>query len=160
MKSDMISWFFFEIPNTVNKKRNGIDDIIPEDADISIESSFFIYNVFSSKRQNEKITASVDEMDDLVVIIDELYRPGMGVNLKRNHYGAWNRNINIDASDILAFMESTYTNGDTLDDYNPNFTPSKSDGEGEANLIVDRNEKWERRKDLTGILLKTTTNAV
>lgn len=100
------------------------------------------------------------ENDNPIVIIDEMYRAGKGAKLKRNHYGTWRENINIDVVDMLSFIESTYTHKHAFDDYSATLLQTKTVGQRESNLIVTNEEKWERRKDLTGIILKITTNAV
>ena len=153
----MISWFFFENSNETDNKINGYGATIPDDADIRITSSLYLYKVLPLTQENNQSTTTSFEHDTSpIVLIDELYRPGVGVELKRNFYGAWHKDFSTDKAEMLSFIESTYA---------PNIVPDfhlthKRNGNSKPNLFVTNSEKWERRKDLTGVILKTTTVAV
>ena len=126
MNGDDISWFLFENSNKSSIERNGYDRQITKNAVISITSSVFIYKILLPTEENFESSATYVENNSPLVLLDEMYRPGNGVEIKRNFYGAWQENI----------KEGTIQMID--------------------NLLVTNDEKWERRKNLTGVVLKIT----
>jgi hypothetical protein len=158
MHSDVISWFFYE-----NSKKDPMERSyshqIPKNADISITSSLFIYNVVSPKEQNFESSSTFVDNDSPFVLLDEIYRPGKGVDVKRNFYGVWREDINVGAAQMLSFIESNFALKLSHNDSSKR-SQDVTDVDFKDNLLITNNEKWERRKDLTGVVLKTTTNAV
>ena len=59
-------------------------------------------------------------------------------------------------------MSSEYKSTDTASDDDGNVVNRwhKKKSNSEDGLLVTESEKWERRKDLTGVVLQITTNAV
>ena len=154
MKRDIVSWIIFQSSNSTNGLNNKDDNLLVEDADLSIESSVYIYQVLSTH------TSASDRTKEgsVIVVIDEMYRPGKGVALKRNHYGIWRTNANVgSAAGILEYVDSVGSKQKL--EYHDHDIVLK-DVKKKGSLLVTNVEIWERRKDLTGIVLKTASTAV
>ena len=166
MKVDSISWFAFQSSNITDNISGRDDNFMGEDADISIEGSFFVYQVISTETDTNDIinTSNGTKKQTVIVVIDEMYRPGKGVAMKRNHYGIWRTNINFDnfevvvsvAADVLGYVDSGSKQEINYHDHDIFLKDVKKEG----SLLVTDVDMWERRKDLTGIVLKTTSLAV
>ena len=153
MKRDIVSWIIFQSSDYTNGLNNKDDNLLVEDADLSIESSVYIYQVLPTQTSASDRT----KMDSVIVVIDEMYRPGKGVALKRNHYGIWRTNANVgSAAGILEYVDSVGSKKLEYHDHDIVLNDVKKKG----SLLVTNVEMWERRKDLTGIVLKTTSTAV
>ena len=174
MNVDSICWFAFQSSNITGNESNRDDNFMGEDADISIESSFFIYQVLSTQtntngiiidhHHNHNHPSNGTKKQNVIVVIDEMYRPGKGVAMKRNHYGIWRRNFNLDnfeivvnvAADALGYVDSGSKQHIGYHDHDIFLKDVKKEG----SLVVTDVDMWERRKDLTGIVLKTTSLGV
>ena len=159
MQSDVISWFFYENSNKDLTEKNGYNHQIPKNADISITSNLFIYKVISPKEQNFEPSSTFVNNDSPFVLLDEIYRPGKGVDTKRNFYGAWREDISVGTTEMLSFIESKFALKLSFNDSSKR-SQDVTDVDFKHNLLITNNEKWERRKDLTGVVLKITSNAV
>ena len=137
--------------------------MISKDDDISIQSNLFIYNILRSSLPDNELAIMPDEANNFTVILDELYRPGNGVEHKRSFYGIWREDVDTTIAENIMqqLMSSEYRSTDAaLDDVNTGNIWRKKKSNSEDGLLVIESEKWERRKDLTGVVLKITTNAV
>ena len=137
--------------------------MISKDDDISIQSNLFIYNILRSSLPDNELAIMPDEVSNFTVILDELYRPGNGVEHKRSFYGiCWEDVDTTIAENIMQqLMSSEYRSTDTAsDDGNVGNRWRKKKSNSKDGLLVTESEKWERRKDLTGVVIKITTNAV
>ena len=162
MASDVIAWCFFELKDKSAVKMRDFETIISKDDDISIQSNLFIYNILRSSLPDKELAIMPDE-NNFTVIIDELYRPGYGVEHKRSFYGIWREDVDTTIAENIMqqLMSSEYRSTDTAsDDVNAGNRWRKKKSNSEDGLLVIESEKWERRKDLTGVVLKITTNAV
>ena len=163
MASDVIAWCFFELKDKSDVKMRDFETIISKDDDISIQSNLFIYNILSSSLPDNELVLMPDEANNFTVIMDELYRPGYGVEHKRSFYGIWREDVDTNIAEKLMqqLMSSEYRSTDTAsDDENVVTRWRKKKSNSKDGLLVTESEKWERRKDLTGVVLKITTNAV
>ena len=164
MASDVIAWCFFELKDKSDVDLRDFDTMISKDDDISIESNLFIYNILRSSIPDNELALMPDEVNNITVIIDELYRPGYGVEHKRSFYGIWREDVDTTIAEKLMqqLMSSEYKSTDTASDDDGNVVNRwrKKKSNSEDGLLVTESEKWERRKDLTGVVLKITTNAV
>ena len=159
MQSDVISWLLYENSNKDGTAKNVYNQQIPKNADISITSSLFIYKVLSTTEQKLESPSPFLDNDRPLVILDEVYRPGKNVEIKRSFYGVWREDINVGTNEMLRFMESNLA---LKLSFNDSSTRSQdvTELDFEHSLLITNNEKWERRKDLTGVVLRITTNAV
>ena len=132
----------------------GYEHHISKNSDISITSSLFIYKVLKATEQNFETPGTFEENDRTFVVLDEIYRPGHDVEIKKQFYGVWREDMDVGAAEMISFIESKFDLKLSLND------SIKRSQDFKDNLLVTNNEKWERRKDLTGVILKTTTNAV
>ena len=163
MASDVIAWCFFEIKDKSDVKMRDFETMISKDDDISLQSNLFIYNILSSSLPDNELVLMPDEANNFTVIMDELYRPGYGVEHKRSFYGIWREDVDTTIAENIMqqLMSSEYRSTDAaLDDVNTGNIWRKKKSNSEDGLLVIESEKWERRKDLTGVVLKITTNAV
>ena len=163
MASDVIAWCFFELKDKSDVKMRDFEAMISKDDDISIQSNLFIYNILRSSLPDNELAIMPDEVNNFTVIIDELYRPGYGVEHKRSFYGIWREDVDTNIADKLMqqLMSSEYRSTDTAsDEVNLVNRWRKKKSNSKDGLLVTESEKWERRKDLTGVVLKITTNAV
>ena len=152
MRSDMISWFIFENSTEIDDKTNGIENQIPENADISITSSLYTYKLFPMAQKSTLLDTDTPP----IVLIDELYRPGTGVLLTRSLYGAYKIDTDADIAEIFQVIESIHASNIVSNFH----LDRKGNLNQELNLFVTNSEKWERRKNLSGVVLKTTSVAV
>ena len=162
MASDVIAWCFFELKDKSDVKMRDFETMISKDDDISIQSNLFIYNILRSSLPDKELAIMPDE-NNFTVIIDELYRPGYGVEHKRSFYGIWREDVDTNIAQKLMqqLMSSEYRSTDTAsDEGNVGNRWRKKKSNSKDGLLVTESEKWERRKDLTGVVLKITTNAV
>ena len=163
MASDVIAWCFFELKDKRDVKMRDFEAMISKDDDISIQSNLFIYNILRSSLPDNELAIMPDEVSNFTVILDELYRPGNGVEHKRSFYGIWREDVDTTIAENIMqqLMSSEYRSTDAaLDDVNTGNIWRKKKSNSEDGLLVIESEKWERRKDLTGVVLKITTNAV
>ena len=110
----------------------------------------------SPSKQNFEAVARFVENESPLVLLDEMYRPGNGVDIKRNFYGVWQENINAGTFQMINFIESTCALKLSLLDSSKR-CEIKTNFNFSDNLLVTNDEKWERRKNLTGVVLKITT---
>ena len=163
MASDVIAWCFFELKDKSDFKMRDFETMISKDDDISIQSNLFIYNILSSSLPDNELVLMPDEANNFTVIMDELYRPGYGVEHKRSFYGIWREDVDTTIAENIMqqLMSSEHRSTDTAsDDENVVTRWRKKKSNSKDGLLVTESEKWERRKDLTGVVLKITTNAV
>ena len=163
MASDVIAWCFFELKDKSDFKMRDFETMISKDDDISIQSNLFIYNILRSSLPDNELAITPDEANNFTVIIDELYRPGYGVEHKRSFYGIWREDVDTTIAENIMqqLMSAEYRSTDTAsDDENVVTRWRKKKSNSKDGLLVTESEKWERRKDLTGVVLKITTNAV
>ena len=155
MQSDAISWLFFQRMNDSIEIDNRLHLKIPQDAKISIASSLFTFKIVSL---NESVTEnSFTENESPIVVIDEVYRPGEGVYVRKDFYGIWGEDIKTKYMEMFSIFQNLITYG--FNDLSIS-SQHKTHPNLKYNLLITNNEKWERRKDLTGVVLKTVTNAV
>ena len=163
MASDVIAWCFFELKDKSDVKMRDFEAMISKDDDISIQSNLFIYNILRSSLPDNELAIMPDEANNFTVILDELYRPGYGVEHKRSFYGIWREDVDTTIAENIMqqLMSSEYrSTGTASDEVNLVNRWRKKKSNSKGGLLVTESEKWERRKDLTGVVLKITTNAV
>ena len=157
MKSDDISWLFFQDLKKSSNLKSGLSSNIPKEAEISIASELFTYKIVSPN--NEGSGDQFSENNSPIVVIDEVYRPGEGVELKKEFYGIWREDINTEKMKMLRLIKTQFLINYDLNDLSIS-SQHKTYPNLKHNMLITNNEKWERRKDLTGVVLKTVTNAV
>ena len=157
MKSNDISWLFFQDFNKSSNLKNSSSSNIPKDAEINIASELFTYKIASSTGEGSE--NQFLENNNPIVVIDEVYRPGKGVELKKEFYGIWREDINTEKKKMLQLIKAQFVIKYDLNDLSIS-SQHKTHPNLKHNMLITDNEKWERRKDLTGVLLKTVTNAV
>lgn len=157
MESDLISWLFFQNLNSTSKIESNPTGSIATDADISFASEVFTYEIIMTEKEGPEITFL--ENFSPIVVIDEVYRPGQGVTLRKDFYAIWREDIKLEKSQMLQLVKSKFSIKRDLDDLTIS-SQHKTHTNLKHNMLLTNNEKWERRKDLTGVVLKTVTNAV
>ena len=150
------AWFLFENSNNSPTERKRYGHQILTHGDISITSNVFIYKMWSLTEQNFEALARFVDNDSPLVLLDEMYRPGTVVDIKRNFYGVWRENINAGTVRMINFIKSTCALKLSLLDSSKR-CEVKTNFNFSDNLLVANDEKWERRKNLTGVVLQTTT---
>ena len=130
---------------------------IATDSDISFASEVFSYEIITTNKEDPENTFL--EKFSPIVVIDEVYRPGKRVKLRKDFYAIWREDIKLEKSQMLQLVKSTFSIKRDLNDLTIS-SQHKTHSNLKHNMLLTNNEKWERRKDLTGVVLKTVTNAV
>ena len=157
MESDLISWLLFQNLNSKSNVESISTSSIATDADISFASEVFSYEIITTSKEDPENTFL--ENFSPIVVIDEVYRPGQGVKLRKDFYAIWREDIKLEKSLMLQLVKSKFSMKRDLNDLTIS-SQHKIHTNLKHNMLLTNNEKWERRKDLTGVVLKTVTNAV
>ena len=67
-------------------ENKGYEHHIPKNSNISITSSLFIYKVLKGTEQDFETPGTFEENDRTFVVLDEIYRPGHDVKIKKQFY--------------------------------------------------------------------------
>ena len=135
---------------------NSSTSYMPADAEISFSSEVYTYKIILADEDGQKTFL---ENFSPIVVIDELYRPGQGVKLKEDFYAIWREDIKTEKIQMLQIIQSRFPIKHDLNDLTIS-AQHKTHPNLKENMLITENEKWERRKDLTGVVLKIVTNAV
>ena len=157
MESDLISWLFFQNLNSTSKIESISTSSIATYADISFSSEVFTFDILMKNKGDPENTFL--ENFSPIAVIDEVYRPGQGVKIKKDFYAIWREDIKTEKSQLFQLVKSQFLIKRDLNDLTIS-SQHKTHTNLKHNMLLTNNEKWERRKDLTGVVLKTVTNAV